>query len=223
MMNEKETKKDKRQVIFISVILLLIFGFVAVGVTFAYFSISVRGNESASSIIVKTANIGEVVFTDGNEILLEDAYPNMFATRTFTVSYSDDGEISSLPINYQVFLIQSANTFAQNGITEFVHWIDSALIGEDPGEDATSKIGTSKETATTVPAAGSSLAILEGTLVPGTTHTITYSVGLKENDQNQNSAQDKVFVGRLYVSVDGTTGLTADDYGSIVEWSSNSN
>ena len=59
---------NKGQTIFLSVIGIATLLVAIVGATFAWFSISVSGNANASSIIVTTAKLGSVEFTDGNLI-----------------------------------------------------------------------------------------------------------------------------------------------------------
>ena len=66
----KEEKRDKRQSVFLIVISLLTLFFAVVGATFAYFTIVVKGNEEASSVMLRSVKLGQVVFQDGQEISL---------------------------------------------------------------------------------------------------------------------------------------------------------
>lgn len=59
---------NKGQTIFLSVIGIATLLVAIIGATFAWFSVTIQGNDNASSIIVTTATVGSVVFTDGNEI-----------------------------------------------------------------------------------------------------------------------------------------------------------
>ena len=62
-----------------------------VGTTFAYFYNSVFGNEEASNIEITTAVMGDVVFSDGEEIDGSNIYPGWYATKTFTIANTTSG------------------------------------------------------------------------------------------------------------------------------------
>lgn len=205
----KEEKRDKRQSIFLIVISLLTLFFAVVGATFAYFTIIVKGNEEASSVMLRSVKLGQVVFQDGQEINLLEIYPGDYATKTFTIE--NTGSNVDTPIRYNVYLVQSRNEFANKGIAEFKHEIISSSKTSESDE---SVLGT---LSATVPSPASSAPIFSGVLYGNDKHTYTYRIGLIENNSNQNSAQGLTFLGKIQVEVDDGVRYTSG--GEL--WSSN--
>lgn len=198
----KEEKKDKRQGVFLIVISLLTLFFAVVGASFAYFTIIVQGNENASSVLIRSVKLGQVVFEDGQEISLLHIYPGDYATKTFTIK--NTGSEDNLPIRYSVYLVQSTNEFASNNIVDFRHEIidssktstsDESILGELPS--------------TTVPSPASTSPIFTGVLYGNDTHTYTYKIGLIESNSNQNKAQGLTFLGKIQVEVDESVKYTS--------------
>ncbi len=196
-------KRDKRQSIFLVVISLLTLFFAVVGASFAYFTIIVQGNEEASSVLIRSVRLGQVVFEDGQEISLLHIYPGDYATKTFTIK--NTGTEDSLPIRYNVYLVQSNNEFASHNIVDFKHEI-IASSKSDPSNDE-SVLGVLPST--TVPSPASTAPIFRGVLYGNDTHKYTYKIGLIENNSNQNSAQGLTFLGKIQVEVDDSVKYTS--------------
>jgi len=75
-------KKSKIALIFVSVILVVL---LILGVSYAYFTAKITGNESASTVVITAAYL-ELTFTDGNSTInAEDIIPGWSASKTFTV------------------------------------------------------------------------------------------------------------------------------------------
>lgn len=193
---------SKKQTTILTIISIATLFFAVVGATFAYFTITVRGNEQASSIMVRTAVLGQVVFEDGQEINIITAYPGDFMEKTFTIKNST-GEVA-VAIQYNVYLDQTINEFALSNINEFQHQIVSS---EKTSLDDLSVLGVLP--ATTVPSPSSSAPIFTGALYGNDEHTYTYRIGLTENNSNQNTAQGLNFVGKLRVEVDDSVRYTS--------------
>ena len=80
--------KDKKFIfasILVSVFLL------AVGLTYAYFSLTVSGNDVAETINVSTTKIG-LIYTDGKEVKSNNIEPNWTTTKTITVENTGNEE-----------------------------------------------------------------------------------------------------------------------------------
>ena len=80
--------KDKR--ILLAVILTSVF-LIITGITYAYFSLVVSGNDVAETINVSTTKI-ELVYTDGNEIKVDSIEPKWTTTKTITVENTGNEE-----------------------------------------------------------------------------------------------------------------------------------
>lgn len=193
---------SKKQTTILTIISVATLFFAVVGATFAYFTITVKGNEEASSVMVRTAVLGQVVFEDGQEINILEAYPGDYMEKTFTIK-NETGEVA-VAIQYNVYLDQTVNEFASNSIDEFQHQIVSS---SKSSESEFSILGTLAST--TVPSPSSSAPIFTGTLYGNDTHTYTYRIGLIENNSNQNTAQGLNFIGKLRVEVDDSVRYTS--------------
>ncbi len=80
--------KDKR--ILLAVILTSVF-LIITGITYAYFSLVVSGNDVAETINVSTTKL-ELIYTDGNEIKVDSIEPNWTTTKTITVENTGNEE-----------------------------------------------------------------------------------------------------------------------------------
>ena len=207
----KEEKRDKRQSVFLIVISLLTLFFAVVGASFAYFTITVRGNEEASSVMLRSVKLGQVVFQDGQEISLLEIYPGDYATKTFTIE--NTGSNVDTPIRYNVYLVQSTNEFASKGIVDFRHEIVSSSKTSTSDE---SVLGTLSSTVPS-PATSTTTPIFSGVLYGNDKHTYEYKIGLIESNSNQNNAQGLTFLGKIQVEVDDGVRYTSG--GEL--WSSN--
>ncbi len=207
----KEEKRDKRQNIFLIVISLLTLFFAVVGASFAYFTIVVKGNEEASSVMLRSVKLGQVVFQDGQEISLLEIYPGDYATKTFTIE--NTGSNVDTPIRYNVYLVQSTNEFANKGIADFRHEIVSSSKTSTSDE---SVLGTLSSTVPS-PATSTTTPIFSGVLYGNDKHTYEYKIGLIESNSNQNNAQGLTFLGKIQVEVDD--GIKYTSGGEL--WSSN--
>ena len=80
--------KDKR--ILLAVLLTGVF-LIITGITYAYFSLVVSGNDVAETINVSTTKI-ELIYTDGNEIKVDSIEPKWTTTKTITVENTGNEE-----------------------------------------------------------------------------------------------------------------------------------
>lgn len=112
---------NKGQTIFLSVIGIATLLVAIIGATFAYFSITVTGNEQASSIFVTTATLGQINFVDGTQIKwdkvnLEKGGTDKTESKTFTVENTATTALTN-DVTYDVYMKVTANTIsaAANG------------------------------------------------------------------------------------------------------------
>ena len=189
---------NKGQTIFLSVIGIATLLVAIVGATFAWFSISVSGNANASSIIVTTAKLGSVEFTDGNLIEMSNIRPETSPqdVKTFTVANTDADATES--IEYKIGLVIDVNTLTDVAAGAFVH----SLSGTS---DKTSNVGTLAPAITEQPVPTTSQIIGNGTLNGYEKHTYTYTIQFKETSEDQNAAQGARFGAKIQVALkDGT-------------------
>ena len=80
-------EEPKTQTIFLSIIGIATLLVAIVGATFAWFSITVTGNDKPADIVITSGNLGQVSFEDGTAIDMTAIMPGKFTTKTFTVLY----------------------------------------------------------------------------------------------------------------------------------------
>lgn len=112
---------NKGQTIFLSVIGIATLLVAIIGATFAYFSITVTGNEQASSIFVTTATLGQINFVDGTQLKWDKVNLKKDGTdetesKTFTVENTAATALTS-DVTYDVYMKVTDNTIsaAANG------------------------------------------------------------------------------------------------------------
>ena len=179
-------KDKKRQMILLSVISIATLLVAIAGATFAWFSATVGGNENASSVIVKSAQLG-IDYLNGQEIKMENAIPGVTSKeKSFTVRAADGSTVNqTYYINFDV----KSNTFNGNDLVY-------SLVGE------TNLDGTlvANQTNVTIPSAGISQIGNAAIIKPNEVHTYKLSVTFREMNSNQNDNQKAEFIGRIQVS-----------------------
>lgn len=177
-------ENNKRQTIFLSVVGIATLLVAIIGATFAWFSATVTGNNTASSVIVETATMG-ITYTNGQEIKLLNAVPGANQQKTFTVSSDSKATADQ---NYKIKWVVSKFDFVNK----------NDLVYTLTGTSSKSGTPINVSNKTVVPA--SSQAITgTGVLKPSDTHTYTLYVEFKETGSDQNSNQGKTFQGKIEV------------------------
>ena len=149
--------------------------------TYAWFSTNIKGNESAKNIISSTATL-KIDFTDGKQIVLENAKPGSSTTKTFTVKNAGTDTVY-YKINWQEF----NNTITNDELTIKLTCISSSGtcsgVTEEAAYDRDIKDNIELQT--------------------GVTHTYTLTVSFIDTNQNQKENQGKSFSGVL--QIEGTS------------------
>ncbi len=160
-------------------------------VSVAYFSINVTGNDTASSVIVTTVNLGNIVFLDGSEINVTKVYPGWSITKTFTIENA--AEAAQDQISYAIFLNVTTNEITPLSEDAFVY----SLSGTSTNGGTIINL-----TDVTVPIkTGNNVLSDNGILNGKDKHTYTFKIELKEIHKDQNAVQGKVFSGVLQVDI----------------------
>ncbi len=195
---KSKLKSNSSFTILVGVISLLL---AFVGITAAYFSITVTGNNEASSIVTNTVNLGNITFTDGNEINAVDIYPGWYTTKTFTVANTKDN--ANDQISYAILLYVETNTITEVAEGAFEYSLDGTSTNG----------GTTISLFDWVPDYEGQINLLsdDGILNGEDTHTYTFTIGLMETDMDQNAVQGKSFKGIIQVDVATTTGYRTWD------------
>jgi hypothetical protein len=177
----------KGQAIFLSIVGICTLLVAIVGATFAWFSITVTGNENPADIVINSGTLGQVNFNDGTAIDIKSLMPGNFTTKTFTVSQTDPSATGK--ISYNIVLNVKANTLTPVAQGAFIHSLKST------GNTNGGTLATMNETE--VPE--NSFIIGSGVIEGYESHQYEYTIGLKNLNINQNAAQGKTFSGYLSV------------------------
>ena len=164
-----------------STLLVLVLLTLVVTTTYAWFSTNVKGNENSKNIISSTATL-KIDFTDGKQIVLENAKPGSSTTKTFTVKNTGTDTVY-YKINWQEF----NNTITNDELTIKLTCTSSSGtcsgVTEEAAYDRDIKDNIELPT--------------------GVTHTYTLTVSFIDTNQNQKENQGKSFSGVL--QIEGTS------------------
>ena len=180
-------EETKSQSIFLSIIGIATLLVAIIGATFAWFSITVTGNDNPSDIVINSGTLGQVSFVDGTNIEIQNLMPGSSTTKTFTVSQTDPSATGK--ISYNIVLNVKDNTLSPNANGQFVHSLKAS--GNTNGGTLAMLPSTSVPTQSMIIGSG----VIEGYEV----HTYEYTIGLNNINENQNQAQGKEFSGYLSV------------------------
>ena len=189
--------KDKKILFgtFIALLLLL-----TTGLSYAYFSASISGNENAKNIVVEAGTLS-LVYTDGPEIKAQNIKPGWSTTKEVSVKNT-----GTLDTNYNIIWQSLTNEITNNKI------VISATC------QRLNSVGTVEGTCESISqAAISDMTIAKKiNIEAGITHKYTFTILFKETNADQNTNQGKKFNGVLGIEEYIPTQFEKDDWSTIV-------
>ena len=188
--NFKELFKNK-SVIYLSVVLGLL---LVIGVSYAYFSITVNGNEEAQDIRVTTGNLS-LFYNSGPELKVDNIQPGKTLIKEFTVTNTGDFDTE-----FDINMVDMINTIEKD---ELVFSLDCVSY-EKYGQEGQTEIGTCDGQGTTpfiyseVPTSQK----LKGNnpIKVGVTNKYKLTITFVETGSVQNYNQGKKFVGKIQIN-----------------------
>ena len=188
--NLKELFKNK-SVIYLSVVLGLL---LVIGVSYAYFSITVNGNEEAKDITVTTGNLS-LYYNSGPELKVDNIQPGKILIKEFTVTNTGDFDTE-----FDINMVDMINTIEKD---ELVFSLDCVSY-EKYGQADQTEIGTCDGQGTTpfiyseVPTSQK----LKGNnpIKTGITNKYTLTITFNETGSVQNYNQGKKFIGKIQIN-----------------------
>ena len=189
--------KDNK-IIFGTLIVLLLL--LTVGLSYAYFSTSVKGNDNAKDVVVKAGTLS-LVYTDGPEIKVENIRPGKTITKEVTVKNT-----GTLDTNY--------NIVWQSLINEITN--DELVLSATC--QRLNSVGTVEETCNSIPQAPiSDMTITKKiSIESGITHKYTFTILFKETNTDQNYNQGKEFNGVLGIEEYKAPDFATDSWSTII-------
>ena len=163
---------------FIALLLLL-----TTGLSYAYFSTSVSGNNDAKDVVVETGTL-KLVYTDSPEIVAEHIKPGWTTTKVVTVKNT-----GTLDAAYNLVWQELTNEITNNElvISASCERLNNSNAVEGTCESITeSSVGNNKIKKNI-------------SIESGITHKYTFTITLKEMNQGQDYNQNKKFNGVIGV------------------------
>ncbi len=164
-----------------------------IGITYAYFTAQITGQETTSTIIVTGGELRVTYENLSSEILVENIYPRSEAwvAKNFTVTGTNT---TDLKMKYKVGIDVLSNTFRSGYLTYSL-----TNTRSDSGTPIPNKANA------TVPTDGS-VWFGEGLFVTGTNqvHAYTLNIFFKDNNMSQNASQEMAMTARVIVDEAGT-------------------
>ena len=188
--------KDKKILFgtFIALLLLL-----TTGLSYAYFSASISGNENAKNVVVEAGTL-KLTYTDGPAINAQYIKPGWSTTKE--VSVKNNGTLNT---NYNVIWQSLTNTITNNELV---------LSATCQRLNASGTVEGTCESISQAPISDTTIA-KKISIESGITHKYTFTILFKETNTNQNYNQGKKFSGVL--GIEETSRFTLDDWNTIVE------
>ena len=165
-------------ILIISVLILLI------GVSFAYFSLEITGNDTAKYNTITTGAL-KLTFTDTNALTLTDALPGDSATKT--ISVKNTGTIDT---SYNIVWKELTNTITNDElvIEATCKRLNSSNTEEGTCESIPQKAVSSNKLKLNIP------------IEPGITHEYTLKLTFIDTGSVQNYNKNKTFEGKLGIT-----------------------
>ena len=189
--------KDKKILFgtFIALLLLL-----TTGLSYAYFSASISGNENAKNIVVEAGTLS-LVYTDGPEIKAQNIKPSWSTTKEVSVKNT-----GTLDANYNIIWQSLTNEITNNEM------VISATC------QRLNSVGTVEGTCESISqAAISDMTIAKKiNIEAGITHKYTFTILFKETNSDQNYNQGKGFNGVLGIEEYKAPDFATDSWSTII-------
>ena len=186
--------KKSYLILIISVLILLI------GVSFAYFSLEITGNDTAKYNTITTGDL-KLTFTDTNVLTLTDALPGDSATKT--ISVKNTGTIDT---SYNIVWQELTNTITNDElvIEATCKRLNSSNTEEGTCESISQKAVSSNKLKLNIP------------IEPGITHEYTLKLTFIDTGSTQNYNKNKSFNGKIGLEEYKAPDFATDSWSTII-------
>ena len=190
-------KDDKKYIYVVAVLLLVV---VALGISYAWFSAIITGNDTAKNNKVVTGNL-ELTYTDTNEISLDNVIPGDSFTKE--VSVKNTGTLNA---KYNLVWQSLTNTITNN---ELVIEATCKRLNSSGAVDGTCEAISQK-------AVSSNKIKSNISIEPGITHVYTIKVTFIDTGEPQNYNKNKSFSGKLGIEEYKALDFATDSWEAII-------
>ena len=189
--------KDKMTLFITGMFLLLI---MTTGLSYAYFSASISGNENAKNVVVEAGTLS-LVYTDGPEIKAQNIKPGWSTTKE--VSVKNTGTLGAY---YNVIWQSLTNTITNNELV---------LSATCQRLNASGTVEGTCESISQAPISDMTIA-KKISIESGFTHKYTFTILFKETNADQNYNQGKEFNGVLGIEEYKAPDFATDSWSTII-------
>ena len=190
-------KDDKKYIYVVAVLLLVV---VALGISYAWFSAIITGNDTAKNNKVVTGNL-ELTYTDTNEISLDNVIPGDSFTKE--VSVKNTGTLNA---KYNLVCQSLTNTITNNELV--IEATCKRLNSSGTEEGTCESISQTSVSSNTIKK--------EISIEPNITHEYTVKVTFIDTGEPQNYNKNKSFSGKLGIEEYVPTQFEKDSWTAIV-------
>ena len=190
-------KDDKKYIYVVAVLLLVV---VALGISYAWFSAIITGNNTAKNNKVVTGNL-ELTYTDTNEISLDNVIPGDSFTKEISVKNT-----GTLDVKYNLVRQSLTNTITNN---ELVIEATCKRLNSSGTEEGTC------ESISQTPVSSNTIK-KKISIEPNITHEYTVKVTFIDTGEPQNYNKNKSFSGKLGIEEYVPTQFEKDSWTAIV-------
>ena len=188
--------KDNKILIGTALVLLLL---LTTGLSYAYFSTSVKGNDNAKDVIVEAGTL-KLTYTDGPAINVQHIKPGWSTTKE--VSVKNNGTLDAY---YNVIWQSLTNTITNNELV---------LSATCQRLNASGTVEGTCDSIPQVPVSDMTIA-KKISIESGTTHKYTFTILFKETNADQNYNQGKEFNGVLGIEEYKAPDFATDSWSTI--------
>ena len=171
---------NSKKYLFLIVTILI----VVIGVSLAYFGITIIGNDTAKGNKVVTGNL-ELTFTDTNEISLENAFPGDSFTKTISVKNTGTKEVS-----YNLVWTELNNEITNN---ELIIEATCKSLNSSGTEGGTCEVISQTPV-------GNNIIKKNISIEPNVTHEYNITITFIDTGKPQNYNKNKTFEGKLGIN-----------------------
>ena len=190
-------KDDKKYIYVVAVLLLVV---VALGISYAWFSAIITGNNTAKNNKVVTGNL-ELTYTDTNEISLDNVIPGDSFTKEISVKNT-----GTLDVKYNLVWQSLTNTITNNELV--IEATCKRLNSSGTVEGTCESISQTPVSSNTIKKKIS--------IEPNITHEYTVKVTFIDTGEPQNYNKNKSFNGKLGIEEYVPTQFEKDSWTAIV-------
>ena len=190
-------KDDKKYIYVVAVLLLVV---VALGISYAWFSAIITGNDTAKNNKVVTGNL-ELTYTDTNEISLDNVIPGDSFTKKVSVKNT-----GTLDVKYNLVWQSLTNTITNNELV--IEATCKRLNSSGTVEGTCESISQTPVSSNTIKKKIS--------IEPNITHEYTVKVTFIDTGEPQNYNKNKSFNGKLGIEEYVPTQFEKDSWTAIV-------